>query len=109
MKKEFIIVAVMLIAAAMVMAVMHFTTGGTKVVVTVSGTEYGTYSLYRNIEVEIKTEHGTNILRIENGQADIVSATCPDKICVNTHSISDDVPGVIVCLPHEVIVEIKED
>ena len=39
----------------------------------------------------------------------MISATCPDKICVNMFPISEEVQGVIVCLPNEVIVELKEE
>ena len=39
----------------------------------------------------------------------MIAATWPDKICVNMFLISEEVPGAIVCLPNEVIVELKEE
>lgn len=57
-------------------------------------------------EFTIKTELGTNIVKIENGEADIIDADCPDKLCVKDGSISK--PGeILVCLPNKLVVEIK--
>ena len=108
-KLEIILIATMLLVGVLMIVVMSFAKGGTKVVVSVGGNEYGTYSLHKNREIEIKSDEGSNILKIENGQANMISATCPDKICVNMFPISEEVPGVIVCLPNGVIVELKEE
>ena len=52
-----------------------------------------------------REEH--NLIRIENEKIAIIEADCPDKICVQTGAISR--PGeVIACLPHKLIIEIKE-
>ena len=64
-------------------------TPGAQVKVTVDGTVYGTYDLYTTGEkakkIQIKNAEGTvtNTLVIENGKADMISADCPDKLCVN--------------------------
>lgn len=108
-KLEIILIAAMLLVGVLMIVVMSFAKGGTKVVVSVDGQEYGVYSLHKNREIEIKSEEGINILKIENGQANMISATCPDKICVNMFPISEEVPGAIVCLPNKVIVELKEE
>lgn len=108
-KKEIIIIAAMLLVAVIMIVMMKFANGGTKVLVTIGGKEYGTYSLNRDTEVEIVSPGGTNVLKIENGSASIISATCPDKICVNMYPISEEVPGIIVCLPNEVIVELTDE
>lgn len=48
---------------------------------------------------------GTNTLVIENGQAYILDATCPDKVCIYQGKISR--PGeMIVCLPNLMIAKI---
>lgn len=108
-KLEINLIAAMLLVGVLMIVVMSFAKGGTKVVVSVDGQEYGVYSLHKNREIEIKSEEGINILKIENGQANMISATCPDKICVNMFPISEEVPGAIVCLPNKVIVELKEE
>ena len=54
----------------------------------------------------VKTEHGFNVIRVENGMVRIIEADCPDKVCVKDGSISE--PGeILVCLPHKIVVEIK--
>ena len=48
---------------------------------------------------------GTNTLVIENGQAYILDASCPDKVCIYQGKISR--PGeMIVCLPNLMIAKI---
>jgi len=108
-KKEIVIISGMLLTALITILAMKFAKGGSTVCVTVSGVEYGTYNLNRNQTVEIVSENGTNTLVIEDGKARISCATCPDKICVGMHPLSVDSPGIIVCLPNEVIVELKNE
>lgn len=107
-KKELILILGLLLAAMVLLIVMRLNMGGTLVVVSVGGTEYGVYDLDLNTEIEIRSEDGVNFLEIKDGQASITSASCPDKICVHMHPLSEDTPGIIVCLPNEVIVELRE-
>ena len=48
---------------------------------------------------------GTNTLVIENGAAYMVSADCPDKLCVKRGPIRYDGEN-IVCLPHKLTVTV---
>ena len=92
-KKE--ILLLLIIFAAAVIGYFVFqklqSTPGAQVKVTVDGTVYGTYDLYTTGEkakkIQIKNAEGTvtNTLVIENGKADMISADCPDKLCVNQH------------------------
>lgn len=50
---------------------------------------------------------GSNTVRVENGKIGIVSATCPDKICVKQGFISTGALP-IVCLPNKLSVVITE-
>lgn len=75
-------------------------------VVTIDGTEYGTYPLDQDTVERIDLGDGEyNILVIENGEAHMSEASCPDQICVN-HSHIRYTGESIVCLPHKVLVEI---
>ena len=48
---------------------------------------------------------GTNTVQVERGRIRISQANCPDQVCVDQGAISDGtVP--IVCLPHQLIIEI---
>jgi hypothetical protein len=81
---------------------------GNFVNVVINGEVQNTYSLSQNIETEIKTTGGTNLLVIENGYAIIKDADCPDKICVEHRKISKT-GETIVCLPHKLVIEITEN
>ncbi|WP_042275859.1 NusG domain II-containing protein [[Clostridium] dakarense] len=58
--------------------------------------------------LDIKTSHGINKILIKDGVIQIVDADCDDKLCVRQGSISK-VGETLVCLPHELIIEIKGD
>ena len=79
-----------------------------RVVVTVNGEEYGTYSLSRDAEIDVRTgkdgEH-LNRLIIKEGKASMETATCPDGICVSHKPIFRDGES-IVCLPNKVVVTV---
>lgn len=106
---EIAIIAGMLFFALGIIIGMRFWKSGSKVVVTIDGEIYGEYDLNMNQDIEIVSDLGVNILKIENGQAGMVSASCPDKICMSMSPISQNDIGVIVCLPNKVIVELSEE
>lgn len=47
-----------------------------------------------------------NTIRVEPGNISIVAASCPDKICVKTGSISNSLKP-ITCLPNHLIIRIQ--
>ena len=64
-------------------------------------------SLNRDDSFTITTDLGTNTIVVENGQAFMADADCPDKICEQMGLISK--PGeMIICLPHKIIVEVSD-
>ena len=80
---------------------------GASVVIFVEGNVYRTVSLTEDQEIEIEEDGNViNILSIRNGKADMVSATCPDKLCVHQKPVSKS-GETIVCLPHQVVVEVE--
>jgi len=83
---------------------------GSQVVVTVNGERYGMYDLYTDQTVEIRPADGSwyNVLRIEGGRAAVAASDCDNQICVNTPPLTEDTVGLIVCLPHGVVVELRE-
>lgn len=98
-----LIVAVIAIAGFVFYGNLSKQESGT-VVVEVDGEIFGEYSLYENHEVFI---NDTNILIIENGEANMYEANCPDQICVKHKAISKN-GETIVCLPNKVVVTITE-
>ncbi len=70
--------------------------------------EYGdiTACFYSDEEYEeAGGENVCNILRISDGSADMIYATCPDQICVNTGPAFKTGQSV-VCLPHRIIITV---
>lgn len=74
--------------------------------VTVDGNDYGVYRLTDEQEIPIQTGGVvTNTLVIKGGKADMIEATCPDKLCVHQKAISST-GETIVCLPNKVVAEV---
>lgn len=76
---------------------------GTTAVVTVDGEER--YRCFLFVEKEI-TLDDTNTLVIKDGTVDMISADCPDQICVKHNPISK-VGETIICLPNKVVITIE--
>ncbi len=100
-----LIVGLLLLTAAAALALFLFRTPGDTVTVTVNGTLFGEYSLSENRKVEIKSGDGYNLLVIEDGQAYVWEASCPDGICAAHRPIQNDGESII-CLPNKVVVEV---
>ena len=81
---------------------------GGEVQVRVAGRIIGTYQLEKDQTISIEGVGGSNLLVIENGAASVTEADCPDALCVNMGKISRAGQS-IVCLPHQVVVEVVED
>lgn len=100
--------ALMVITVAILLWYFLKPAQGNIVEVRVSGKVTGTYSLDNNKKVVIKGKgDGENILIISGGKAKMEDADCPDGICVKKGEIYR-VNESIICLPHQVVVEIKE-
>ncbi|RDY25423.1 NusG domain II-containing protein [Romboutsia weinsteinii] len=73
--------------------------------------------LYKNINLSsfkgektlvIPTSHGTNTVLIKDNTIQIIEADCNDALCIKQGVISK-VGENLICLPHELIIEIKGD
>ena len=83
------------------------TTQEAEAVVEIDGQEQGRYPLDQDTVVEIRLEDGSyNLLEIKDGRADIIEASCPDKICVDHHPVRQRGES-LGCLPNKVVVEIE--
>lgn len=107
-KGDFILVAVILLAAIALLFFRPLRKPGTTVTVTVDGSIYGNWELSKDIEVTIPGLSGTNRLQITGGAASMISADCPDLLCVHHAPISDSGER-IVCLPNRVIVSVDTE
>ena len=102
-KKELIFTGGILVLAFVMWVGMSFVNKGSHgtICITVDGKEYGTYSLAKNQTIKI---NDTNVCEIKDGQARMISAECPDHLCMKQKAI-DEKGGTIVCLPNKVVIE----
>lgn len=108
-KNDIILITVILLLALITFVIFRLNLkDGNYVSVSVDGERKYTYKLNGSIKTVITTSSGENTLVIENNQAFIESATCPDKICVAHRKISKT-GETIVCLPHKLVVEIVKE
>ena len=78
---------------------------GASVVISVDGSVYGTYPLGEDRVIPVQTDHGSNVIVIEDGSASMQEADCPDKYCERQGSIKN-AHQTIICLPHKLVVEV---
>ena len=105
-KNDIILTASILIVAVVVfVAVLFVSRKGGYVEVKKDGKIIGKYPLSTNVTVEISGSIGYNLLVIEDGEAYIKSADCPDKLCVKRGKI-DKNGETAVCLPNKVTVTV---
>ena len=107
--RDLILVAVLLVAALVLFFVMRSlqardTGTGAQAVVTVDGREIGRYPLKKNGTFPLNG--GTNILVVENGEAWVSEANCPDKVCMGMGKISRN-GEFIACLPNRLLVVVE--
>ena len=102
------VLALVLIALSVVLLTAR--SGGTRVQIIQDGTVLREIDLSRVKEPYSFTveapDGGYNRVEVEPGRIRVVEADCPDGICISQGWLSDQtVP--IVCLPHRLIIKIK--
>ena len=110
-KSDIILIGLLLLLSLMAFGTVtlysKLSTREPEAVVFLKGEEKGHYPLSDNITLEIPQEDGTyNIFIIQDGKADMIEASCPDKVCVRQHPVSGQGES-LVCLPNQVVVEIQ--
>lgn len=107
-KKDIILIGTILLIALISYLVIHFRSNNTGniVIVSVSGEIYGKYPLNENRIIDVNENKGHNRIVINDGKVYMEEADCPDKYCVSQGKISKT-GEIIVCLPHKLSVEIK--
>lgn len=107
-KKDVIFLGILFLAALafLLWFLLGYRKPGSRVEITVDGELYGTYALDENLEIPIRIDGiVTNLLVIEDGEANMKEADCPDQICVNHVPVSHTGED-IVCLPNRVVVRV---
>ncbi len=107
-KKDMILICALLcvaVAGIIIVQLMQRQSGA-MVTVTVGGKTYGTYSLNIPQIIEVEDDMGYNRIVIEDGYVYMEEADCPDQYCVK-HAKIHYSHETIICLPHELVVEIS--
>lgn len=107
--RDLILVGIVLLAALLLFFMVRnnqekATGTGAEAVVTVDGLEIGRYPLKTNGTFPLNG--GSNILVVENGEAWVSEANCPDKVCMGMGKISRN-GEFIACLPNRLIVVVE--
>lgn len=109
-KKDVILMGGILVIALVLFLIMHLirSEAGNQIRITVDGTVYGTYSLAKDQVIEIEENDFYNRIRIQDGEAYMEEANCPDGYCEEQGKISGRTQ-TIVCLPHKLVVEVLDE
>ena len=107
--RDLMIVGVLLLAALALFFLMRSrqdrdTGDGARAVVTVDGQEIGRYPLSKSGTFPLNG--GSNILVVENGEAWVSDADCPDKVCMGMGRISRN-GEFIACLPNRLLIVVE--
>ena len=108
-KKADIILFILILAAGLAVSWWSLiaNTTGDKVIITVDGQLYGTYSLSQDQTIEVvQDDSHSNYITIKDGMVSMAYSTCKNQVCVETSAIRETKDS-IVCLPNKVMVEIQ--
>ena len=110
-RKDIILIAVLILAAAAMLAVRAAVNrraddggSGRTVRIIQDGELYGTYPADKDREIVVENPLGRNVIRIEAGKVYMQEADCPDRYCIS-HGLLKGAGDAIVCLPHRLVVE----
>ena len=107
-KRDLILIGAILVIALVAFAIVQMLSeDGAYVSVRIDGKEVATYSL--SIDGEYALNGGTNILKIENGEAWMLDANCPTRgqtRCTAQGKISKTTES-ITCEPNKLVVIVR--
>ena len=110
--KLFIILfaALFLLCAGAFLFLRHFSAPSSIADIYVDGVLYKTVDLQAvtiPYTEEIQTEYGSNQISVSHGSIAVSDADCPDRLCVEQGAVSSSALP-IVCLPHRLVIQIRE-
>lgn len=102
-----LILGVLIIAFAFFIIMQINKKTGYNVSIMVDGDAVKTLSLDEDCEYSVDTKLGHNLVVIKDNEVFVKDADCRDKICYKHAKISD-IGETIICLPHKLVIEVKE-
>ena len=104
-KADFVVLfGILALGILMLFAGRLFGQEGDTVIITKDGKVFGEYSLYEHAEIPVGD---ANTVKIEDGCAYMLSATCPDKLCIRQGKAQNS-SKKIICLPNKVTIEVTK-
>ncbi len=103
-KRDFVLALFLILLFLILWAASSFGERGGRVSVSLDGEIVGIYHLTED-KKEIEIGEG-NILTINNNEAYMSHADCPDKICIKRGKVSRS-GEEIICMPNRVIVRVE--
>lgn len=101
-KKDVILIcSILIVALSLLLIISLFQDEGEWAIVKIDGVEVARYPLDRDGRYTLGG--GTNVLVIEDGEAYVVEASCPDHLCINQGKISKN-GQTITCLPNKLTI-----
>ena len=110
-KADLILIAVTLAVVGVLLVLLYAVNGksGAYVQIEIDGIVTETLPLDTDTVFEIITDGGgENILVIDDGNARVTEANCPDGICKNHSEIHRNGESII-CLPHRVVITVVNE
>ncbi|MDO5126195.1 MAG: NusG domain II-containing protein [Eubacteriales bacterium] len=80
---------------------------GKTAVISVDGEIVAELPMNSDTTYTVRTEQGMNVVEVKDAKLFVSKADCRDQICVGHRAISDQTE-TIVCLPHKLVLEVKE-
>ena len=102
-----LIVGILILAVAGLFAWKKLETPGAYVDIMIDGKSVKTLQLDQDTSYEVKQQAGVNTVVVQGGSVTVQNADCPDKIC-EKHRAVNRTGETIICLPHKLVVEIKD-
>ena len=106
-RNDFFLVAALLLLGGVLALFLRLTrqTGGT-VSVQIDGKAVMELPLSEDTQIVLGEGEHTNTLVIAGGKAQVVEASCPDRICVGQGAVQYAGESV-VCLPHKLVITVQ--
>ena len=101
-----LIAVFVLVIAVAALCLFLFRTEGNTVTILLDGEVFGEYPLDVDRTVEVRVGDAFNVVVIENGEVRVDEASCPDGICAAHRPVHYNGQSII-CLPNDVVVEIR--
>lgn len=94
-------------SVAVLLIAFYLRKDGQYIIVEKSGENIHKFKITDEQEISVQGESGILVvIKIHNGEVQVVSSDCPDKTCVKTGKISK-AGEMIVCLPARISVKIE--